>query len=595
MPTLDWIGKKAVVGHHLDVPFRLLSSEDSESVGDPCSGNLIVQGDNLIALKALLPYYAQKVKLVYIDPPYNTGQEKWAYNDAVNSPEILQWLGKVVGDESSDLSRHDKWLSMMYPRLQLLKQFLRMDGVIMVSIDDYENYRLRCLMDEIFGPSNFVAQLVWDKTRKNDAKLFSVGHEYILVYARSVSSLRALKTVWREPKPGASEIIAEYRVLREKHGSDHGAVEADLGEWYRGLPKGHPAKRLSRYKHIDKDGPWRDRDISWPGGNGPRYDVIHPLTGQPCMVPERGWGFATAEAMDDQIRRGLVVFRKDHTEPPIRKAHLVPVPEELDENAIEGISEDEPTEDEEDVGLQVMPSVIYRQAQVAVKLLRRIFDGKKVFPNPKDHEVLMRLFRYVTGSDDIILDSFAGSGSTAHAVLQLNREDGTRRRFILIEIDGKILAEATIPRVTRAIEGYSYPTRKGIRESEPGLGGGFQLCHLGAPLFDSQGLIAPQVGFEDLARHVFFTETGHPLTQTGEARSPLIGVDGGRAVYLLYNGILGDRRPEGGNILTPKVLEELPSYDGPKVVYGEGALSDAEILREHGVIFRQIPYEVRVH
>src|SRR5512138_2127325 len=185
MPTLNWIGKDAVLNHHKEVPFRLLKCNEKLSVGrDP--GNLLVQGDNLEALKALLPYYAGQVKCIYIDPPYNTGNEGWVYNDAVNSPEMRDWLGKVVGGEAEDLSRHDKWLCMMYPRLQLLKQFLTEDGVILVSIDDFEVYHLRCLMDEIFGRQNFIAQLVWEKGRKNDAKFFSVGHEYMIVYANSV-------------------------------------------------------------------------------------------------------------------------------------------------------------------------------------------------------------------------------------------------------------------------------------------------------------------------------------------------------------------------------------------------------------------------
>jgi len=198
MPTLNWIGKKAVVNHHRQVPFRLLKDLPELSVGDPGTGNLIVEGDNLLALKALLPYYGGQIKCIYIDPPYNTGNEKWVYNDNVNAPEMKEWLGKVVGAENEDLSRHDKWLCMMYPRLSLLSKFLTADGVIFVSIDDFEAFRLRCVLDEIFGAHNFIAQLVWDKTRKNDAKLFSVGHEYILVYANSLQYLRKRKTVWRE-------------------------------------------------------------------------------------------------------------------------------------------------------------------------------------------------------------------------------------------------------------------------------------------------------------------------------------------------------------------------------------------------------------
>lgn len=187
MPTLDWIGKKAVLNHHRQVPYRLLHCNGELSVDDPNSGNLLVQGDNLLALKALLPYYAGKVKCIYIDPPYNTGNENWVYNDAVNSTEMRNWLGKVVGAEAEDLSRHDKWLCMMYPRLSLLKSFLSEDGAIFISIDDHELHLLRLLMDEVFGSRNFVAAIIWQKvySPKNSAKHFSEDHDYIIVYAKN--------------------------------------------------------------------------------------------------------------------------------------------------------------------------------------------------------------------------------------------------------------------------------------------------------------------------------------------------------------------------------------------------------------------------
>jgi adenine-specific DNA-methyltransferase len=172
------------------------------------------------------------------------------------------------------------------------------------------------MMDEIFGRQNFISQLVWEKGRKNDAKFFSTGHEYMLVYAFSVDALRKTKTVWREPKPGAQEIWAKYLELCATHGNDDRLIEIGLQSWYKSLPDKHPSKALSRYKHIDQNGPWRDRDISWPGGGGPRYNVIHPVTNKPCKVPERGWGFATPEAMQQRIDFRLIEFREDHTNPP---------------------------------------------------------------------------------------------------------------------------------------------------------------------------------------------------------------------------------------------------------------------------------------
>ena len=590
MPKLDWIGKKAVVNHHREVPFHLLRSNDELSVGDPGSGNLLVQGDNLIALKALLPYYAGQVKCIYIDPPYNTGNEGWVYNDNVNSPEMRVWLGRAVGKEAEDLSRHDKWLCMMYPRLTLLKKFLREDGVILVSIDDFEGYRLRMLLDEIFFPQNFIAQLVWDKTRKNDAKLFSTGHEYMLVYANSLQYLKSQKTVWREQKPGTAEVLNFWKKSKEKYGDDYESIQNELRAWYRELPKNHPSKKLSRTRWVDKWGPWRDRDISWPGGGGPRYEVIHPVTKQPCKIPERGWGFASPEEMQRQIDIGLVVFREDHTQPPVRKAHLIPIPEEKN---FEAITEDDELNDAEsddadssEAGLLVMPSVIQKQAQVSVKLLRKIFEGRKVFPNPKDHEVIMRLIRYITGPADIILDSFGGSGTTGHAVLQINKEDeGSNRNFILVEMLPDIAAAVTAERLKRVINGVA---------DLPPSGGGFRYCELGEPLFDERGNIRSSIGFADLARHVYFTETGEPLPMSAAPNSPLLGIHNGMAVYLLYNGILKDKTQRGGNVLTTSVLASLPVHKGTKVIYGTACRIDRERLRREGISFKQLPYKLKV-
>ena len=278
-----------------------------------------------------------------------------------------------------------------------------------------------------------MAQFVWEKGRKNDAKLVSVGHDYIFVYARSLQTLKDNKTVWREEKPGAKEIWDQYLILKEKHGNNLTAIETALQAWYLTLGDKHPAKRLSRYRHIDKFGPWRDDNISWPGGGGPRYDVIHPVTKMPCAVPERGWVYSTPEKMQEKIALGVVEFRGDHTEPPIKKAHIRPIAEELDDEA-EGDT-DSGTEAEDELASQVRGNYFYKQSQVSVKYLRGLM-GAKVFNNPKDHVELQRLIDYVTSSDReaIILDFFAGSGATGHAVLDLNNRDNGDRKFILVQL-----------------------------------------------------------------------------------------------------------------------------------------------------------------
>ncbi len=590
MPSIQFKGKSIVQTLHLTVPYRQLTPVASKSLTGKAkpglNDNLIIHGDNLLALKALLPSFSGKVKCIYIDPPYNTGNENWVYNDNVNSPVIREWLGKTVGGEGETLDRHDRWLCMMYPRLALLRQFLREDGVVIVSIDDFEAYRLRLLLDEIFQPQNFIAQLVWDKTRKNDAKFFSVGHEYLIVYARSLATLRATNTIWRESKPGADAVVAYVAELRSRHGNDFEKIEKELREWYKNLPQSHPAKKLSRHKHVDERSVWRDRDISWPGGGGPRYDVIHPITKLPCKVPERGWGFATIESMNDQIAKGLVLFRKDHTQPPFRKSYL----DSLDFDTATQETGEDTEEDEEILGAQVMPSVLYKQAQVSVKLLREIFSGQKTFENPKDHEVIMRLVRYVTKPGDLILDSFAGSATTGHAVLQLNNEDSSNRRFILVEMDPKIAKEIAAERVRRVAQGYT--NAKG--EKVAGLGGGFRYCELGEPLFDEHGKIRETVRFAELARHVYFSETGEPLPGDRVGKSPFVGAHRGVGIYLLYNGILKDKSANGGNVLTRAVLAQLPPFDGPKVIYCAGCLLGRNRLQAGRIIVRQIPYEIKV-
>jgi len=444
--SFTWAGKRAAMLEIQKPAWGTLVPAKDESVNFDTTQNLFIEGENLEVLKLLYKSYFGRVKMIYIDPPYNTGGD-FVYPDNFADPEdaYLKVTGQkdaegnlLTSNPESSGRYHSAWLSMMYPRLFLARQFLRDDGLIFVSIDDHEVHNLRLLMNEIFGEENFIAQLIWEKGRKNDAKLFSVGHEYIVVFARSLARLKQLKTVWREPKEGSKEIWDEYISLRAKHGEGVRAnktIEAGLQAWYSNLPEKHPSKRLSRYRHVDDFGPWRDRDISWPGGGGPRYDVIHPKTKLPCKVPEAGWRFTEQAEMLRQIKLGLVEFRDDDSEPPFRKAHLKPIAEELDEDEAAPIdgNGDENLEGD-NVGMQVMGSYIYKQAQVSVKYLNRLLGGKRYFDNPKDHEVLARLIRYCTAGNDLVFDFFSGVGSTAEAVVSANESDGSCRRYILVQI-----------------------------------------------------------------------------------------------------------------------------------------------------------------
>ena len=526
MPKLDWIGKKAVVNHHREVPFHLLRENPELSVGDPGSGNLLVQGDNLVALKALLPYYAGQVKCIYIDPPYNTGNEGWVYNDNVNSPEMREWLGRTVGKEAEDLSRHDKWLCMMYPRLALLREFLRDDGAIFISIDDNEAAWLRLLLDEIFGSANFMAQLVWKARQHLDSRSLtgiSTDHEYIFVYSKTTGGCK----------------------LKGK------------------------SRDESKYSNPDKDprGEWMSRSILGLANAKDRpnlhYDLIDPATGfsYPCPT-NTGWRYSR-ETMDSKLREGRILFPKKPAGRPREKVFL----KEL-QTAATGL-----------------PSVVDGIFTADGSQSIRSILGSQVFAFPKAPELVRLLIDQASDNNSLILDSFAGSGTTGQAVLAQNAADGGNRRFILVEMDDHICRNITALRLLRVSQGYN---------DVPPLGGGFRFCELSEPLFDERGNIRATVRFADLARHVYFTETGEPLPADVNHDSPLLGVHNGTAVYLLYNGILKDKTQRGGNVLTTAILAALPGHPGPKVIYGTACRIDHERLRREGIVFKQLPYKLKV-
>jgi adenine-specific DNA-methyltransferase len=570
MPTLNWIGKDAVVRHHKDVPVRLLESMPGLSCGDPESGSLIVQGDNLHALKALLPRYAGQVKCIYIDPPYNTGNEGWVYNDNVNSPEIRKWLGEVVGKEGDTLDRHDRWLCMMYPRLVLLKQFLRDDGAIFVSIDDNEVGNLQALMREVFGTANEVATIIWEKGKKGDSKLVSVTHEYIVAFARNKALLKDRKVRWRRKKPGVEAVLEYYQTLRDKHAGDHAAIRKELMAWYRALPKGDPRKAHKHYNWSDARGLYFAADFAGPDDgreNRPRYPIPHPVTKQPCATPSTGWRWeeaTTLSALAEDPPR--IHFGKDHTTIPNRKSYLFEIDEEP------------------------MLSVFYKDGRGATLEVEAML-GAGAFPFPKDSEIIADLIGMVVEPGDTVLDSFGGSGTTAHAVLRINQHLKQPVNFILIELDPQVAQNKTRERVRKAVDGYT-PLVGKKRIPVSGLGGGFQFCRLSAaPLFDADGQIRSDVSFVQLADFVWFAETG--TGYTGRADSPLLGVHQGRAIYLLYNGILKDKTVAGGNVLTGPVFDLLPTFHGPKVVYAAANRMGARAARE-GVTFKQTPYALEL-
>lgn len=436
---LNWHGKRRARQMALTPSTGTLRPCPEESVDWDTTQNLMIEGDNLEVLKLLQKSYAGKVKMIYIDPPYNTGKD-FVYPDNFhdNIKNYLELTGqaeggtKVSANTESSGRFHTDWLNMMYPRLSLARTLLREDGVLLISIDDAELSNLKLICNEIYGEENIVATVVWEKGRKNDAKLISVGHEYLLLIAKRKSYFSENKIRWREVKPGAKEILDEYLSLRGKYGNDNSAVEKGIREFYENLPKTHPSKKHSRYNKVDERGVWRDDNMSWPGGGGPTYDVIHPTTMQVCAIPEGGWRYSTPEKMQLMIDRGKVVFREDHTEPPIRKTYLVEVDEQEDDD--DELEVDVTTEEESELPIQVAGSYFYRSALQATNELTKIF-GKKVFNNPKDREVLARWISYVgVNPGDIVMDFFAGSGTTGHAVMELSREKRQSVRYILVQL-----------------------------------------------------------------------------------------------------------------------------------------------------------------
>jgi len=384
----------------------------AESVDFDTTQNLYIEGDNLEVLKLLQKSYFRKVKMIYIDPPYNTGND-FVYADNFADPlaRYKEVTEQTTKSNPETMGRyHTNWLNMMYPRLRLAANLLRDDGVIFVSIDDVELDNLKKLCNEVFGEENFIACLVYDKNRKNDAKYFSIGHEYMLVYFKSTATMNERGTVLRMTKEGIEEVKAEFERLRKLYDDDWGKVNEGLKLLYSSWDKDDPRKSLARFTRVDEKGPYRDDgNISWPGGGGPRYDVMHPVTHKPCKVPSRGWIYPNPQRMKEEIDRGRVVFGQDETTTPRIRTNLFEADKE------------------------VMRSVHFSYAQTASQTFNAIFDNRRVFENPKSIDDIKKLVEYVTVKDDcdIILDFFSGSATTAHAVMQLNAEDGGKPPAVL--------------------------------------------------------------------------------------------------------------------------------------------------------------------
>jgi adenine-specific DNA-methyltransferase len=437
---LNWPGKReALLTANAPIAKTLRPCRE-ESVNFDSTKNLFIEGDNLDALKLLQETYLGKVKMIYVDPPYNTGKD-FIYKDSFASDQIAHQVAsgerseegaRLVANPEGNGRFHSNWLTMIAPRIRLAKNMLRQDGAIFVSCDEGEHPRLRLIMDEIFGQSNFVADMVWAAGRKNDSRLVSVSHEYIVCYARDVEYLRAKQITWRQRKKGLDEIYAQYERLKRQHGKDYKAMTEGMKEWYRSLSDSHPSKAHKHYAHVDARGLYFPDNISWPGGGGPKYEVLHPVTKKPVKVPSRGWMTSDPKRMQEWIDDDRVHFGDDENAVPCIKSHL------------------------KDKEQQTPYSVFYQDGRAASKRLRALMDGD-LFDFPKDELVLQEVVEMLTEGDDIVVDFFAGSSTTAHSVMLQNATDGGNRRFVMVQLDEKTSEDSaahqagfkTIPEVSR--------------------------------------------------------------------------------------------------------------------------------------------------
>lgn len=582
MPTLEWIGKDKVVNHHQEVPYRVLErqysyDEAGQHAEDNGSENMIIHGDNLEALKALLPQYEGKVKCIYIDPPYNTGNEGWVYNDNVNDPKIKKWLGEVVGKEGEDLTRHDKWLCMMYPRLKLLQKLLAEDGVIFISIDDTEYANLKLICDEIFGSNCFVSNISWQRTysTRNDSKGIVNEVEHLLVYSKQPD--------WNPNK----------------------------------LPR--TAEMDERYKNPDNDvRPWKSSDAFAPdsvGHQGMVYGVQHPITGK-IMYPPNGrhWSFGQEQVLE--IMQGWAPYElRDINDAEVR-AELCGIAKESVRQDVKAIMLSVPLEEAAKQAEQVyqrgqwpvfcfsnngkggirrktyltevggrLPTNFWAFTETghtdeAKKEMLAIFDGKATFDTPKPHRLIEFVLK-IAGSDNaLVLDSFAGSGTTAHAVLNMNKADGGNRKFILVEMEN-YADSITAERVKRVIGGYG----EGKKAVE-GTGGNFSYYELGPVLLLPNGNLNEEVGPQKIREYVYYMETKESLPTEQPTDEPyFMGLCRNTAYYFYYER-------ESVTTLDHAFLATIQTKAEGYTIYADLCAIPQETLRKHNITFKKIPRDI---
>jgi len=568
MPTLDFKGKQFVYAHHLAVPFRQLDVDAKKSV--PKDGkaslddNLVIHGDNLHALKALLPKYAGKVTCIYVDPPYNTGNEGWCYNDNVNAPLIREWLKDSANPvDKEDLERHDKWLCMMWPRLQLLRELMAGDGVILISVDDNELYNLHCVASEVFGDKNWLGTIVWKNATDNNPTNIAIEHEYILVFAKDRS---LIPPEWKSAVSVVKEILSE----KEKDLLSKYKKVADLQKayalWFKdNKPDLWP---LQEYDQIDFGGIFTgSRSVHNPGREGYKYNIIHPKTGKPCKMPLMGYRFPES-TKDELLKKKQIIFGEDENKIIEIKLYL---------NDYKG----------------KLSSVINLDGRRGVNELKDIFsDQKKAFDNPKPADLIKELVAFVADKNAIVLDSFAGSGTTGHAVLALNKEDRGNRRFILVECED-YAEKTTAERIRRVIKGVRDANDESLKN---GFGGSFTFCELGDEINIENLLKGDKLpSYDELARYSFYTATGQTLDKVKHGADFFVGETANYRVHVIYEPdreFLRSQESAFNMHLAERISKGLNGGKKTALVFATHKFMGQKDLSDMGIVYCQLPYAI---
>lgn len=574
MPTLTWIGKEKVVNHHQEVPYRVLEHKYGFRADDPAdttptnSGNKIIHGDNLEALKSLLPEYEGRIKCIYIDPPYNTGNEKWVYNDNVNDPKIKKWLGEVVGKQGEDLSRHDKWLCMMYPRLKLLHKLLADDGIILISIDDNELINLQFICGEIFGVNNHVNTFIWYTEGHTDNQdVITHVHEYILCYAKNISQIH-LQNIVDPNIPLDSKILrnfAENSITKNGEKNPPSIVT---------LPQGFPCE---------------SDDLNLPPSND--ITTFYEATKDSFISRQitKQYGMSYPARLDAMVVKNSILTKECRVY--TGWMNLNKLKNFIDNGCI-------PIQEESGTTLQFYLSkngvIYYRREGRVSRYIQSVLQNMGTteknkylleamgvkFDYPKPVELIDYLISIFTGKQDIILDSFAGSGTTAHAVLNLNK-DGGNRKFILVEMED-YAENITAERVRRVMSGYGEG-----KNAVAGTGGAFDYYELGASMFDQEKNLNEEIDEEKIREYIYYTETKHHLDrERTEKAKYLLDTYNGTGYYFYYER---EQLTTLGFDTLYVVTERAEQY----VIYADICTLSKEDLAKRNIIFKKIPRDIK--